>query len=398
MQFSISGGVTGRWGRRTFRGSSLRAGKVAPSFLIGLVLSFLALAGIVAVLRWQDEDYNAALPGPSTAPSIEAEGARKVKVWEPKTGRLAWEFSAKRITVDAQHIWTTATDVRDGVFYREGKPYLKLQARQVRLNQQTRDLDATGSVTAQLPDGFKLTTQRAVWTHSLGRLEATGTVSAKGRDGFALQTPRAVWTQSRGQLAATGGVNAQTREGITLRTDRAVWTQASRRLEAIGGVNAQTRDGINVRAQRTVWTQGSQQLEATGDVSAHTRDGMTVHTQRAVWHHGSSRLEASGNVSAQTRDGFTARTQRAVWTHNDSRLKVPGAVTATVRGMIFSTRAISYDARSGQLDCPQPFRMEAAGITIRGPSAAANGQQQTVESHGRVKIVVRPGALRSGAF
>ncbi len=359
-------GVTDLCSRKTLQGASLRTGKVTPSFLIWSLLGLLVLGGIVAVLRWEDDPQDTPVsPGPKTPP-IMAEDVQKVRVREPQTGRLAWEFSAKRITVDASHVWTTATDVRDAVIYREGKPYLQLQAREVRLNQQTRDVDATGSVHAKLPQGFTIQTQRALWTHQLGRLEANGTVKAQGRDGLIIQTQRAVWTQRHSQLEASGGVRAQTRDGMTVQTDRAVWTEGPKRLEATGNVSAQGRDGFSVR------------------------------TQRAIWLHPRRRLEVLGNVTAQGRDGFMARTQRAVWSQNDSRLEVPGAVTATLRGMTFNTRVIAYDARSGRLNCPQPFQMEASGITISGARAGANARRQIVESHGGVKIVIRPSALPPG--
>ena len=58
----------------------------------------------------------------------------------------SWSFQCKRATMSADGVNATIEDVHDGVLYKNGKPYLKLSAKQVTVNTQTFDFNAIGLV------------------------------------------------------------------------------------------------------------------------------------------------------------------------------------------------------------------------------------------------------------
>ena len=98
-------------------------------------------------------------------------------MWDEQ-GHKVWEFTAKKVTISADHQFCTATDVRNATLYRNGQPYLKLAAQQVRLNEITKDMEAMGTVRASGPDGFSVRTERANWTQVTQRLDCPGPVHA----------------------------------------------------------------------------------------------------------------------------------------------------------------------------------------------------------------------------
>ena len=132
------------------------------------------------------------------APAVEVEGAQSIIVREQS--RKVWEFSAERIILSADKIHATATNVRRGIFYRDGKPYLHLRATSVSLNQQTRDLVAHGAVHVSGADDFSVRTERAVWNHRLRRLQCPVAVRATLR-GLTFQTSELSYDAQRGRLS-----------------------------------------------------------------------------------------------------------------------------------------------------------------------------------------------------
>ncbi|HVF11322.1 MAG TPA: LPS export ABC transporter periplasmic protein LptC [Abditibacteriaceae bacterium] len=173
------------------------------------------------------------------APAIEVEGAQSIIVREQ--GRKVWEFAAERIVVSANRAYVTATNVRRGVFYRDGRPYLHLRARSVRLNQQTRDLVASGTVEASGPDGFSVRTERAAWQHRLRRLQCPVAVRATLR-GLTFQTSGLAYDATRGQLSCPRPVQVNSQHAV-LRGVGAVVDVKPQRVEFQDGVEIVIRPG-----------------------------------------------------------------------------------------------------------------------------------------------------------
>lgn len=172
--------------------------RVVPSFAFALVLVALGVWKGPALRRWLS-DNDTLSKAPATAqPSVVAEGAQRIVVRDT-AGRKAWEFAARRIVVSPDKVYCTATDVSRAVVYRDGRPFLKLKAQQVRLNQQTRDLEATGTVDASGPDGLTVRTQHATWAHETQRLTCPGDVRATLR-GMTITTKAALYDVRAGKL------------------------------------------------------------------------------------------------------------------------------------------------------------------------------------------------------
>ena len=127
----------------------------------------VALSAVLADRLLRDEPLP--LPPVTRAPdAIRVEGLKSFLV--RKNGLPLWKLSADSIAVDADGVNTQATHVKDGTWFKDGKPYLKLTARTVRLRNATNDLMASGGIVASGPSGFHLVTSSVLWTEKLRSL------------------------------------------------------------------------------------------------------------------------------------------------------------------------------------------------------------------------------------
>ena len=232
MSFENKDGVTDSEPRR----ASLPTRAVAPSLFWRLVrtvsILVLSAACIVFLGRWlRDEDDS--LPQPAKTadgPSIVAEGVERIVIRDK--GRRVWEFAARKITITPDRMYAIATDMRQAILYRNDKPYLQLQASQVRLNQQTFDAEATGGVTASGPEGVKIRTERAQWSHQSRVLRCPATVEATLR-GLTVQTRDVSYDMSKSKLNCPQKVEVQGKR-FHLRGASATVDVKTRRVEFSG--------------------------------------------------------------------------------------------------------------------------------------------------------------------
>ena len=134
---------------------------VAGSALLLYVVVGLVLAG-------RDE-----LPiPPSNAPIILQGG--NVRGGNHTISSRSWTLSYDRGQFSPDGVIGTLDGVHDGVIYRKGKPYIRLDARHVALNAQTLDFTATGRVHIQmLDDPFdrSFDTDNVSWTNDAKQLQ-----------------------------------------------------------------------------------------------------------------------------------------------------------------------------------------------------------------------------------
>lgn len=202
--------------------------------VLAVILGSLSLLVLPRLVRWLGDNGSVGRTAAAAhTPSVVAEGAQSIVVRDPNGGK-AWEFSADRITISSDKLYCTATDVRRGVLYRKGRPFLKLQARQVRLNQQTRDLIATGTVSASGPDGFSVRTERADWQHQVERLTCPDALHATIR-GLKIDTKNAFYDARAGQLHCPQVVQV-TAERATMKGSNAVADPKTRQVKFNQGV------------------------------------------------------------------------------------------------------------------------------------------------------------------
>lgn len=201
--------------------------------LLALIAALLPV--IIALVRWlREDDVNSAVTNSSVRPALEAIGAQSIIVRE--NGHKLWEFSADRITWSADHRTATATNLRRGVLFRAGKPFLTMSATRVVLNQESRNWQASGHLQANGPDGFSISTDRATWSQRRERLTCPDAVSAKLR-GLQIQTRDVFYEAKTGQLKCPQPVEVRSAQA-TIREGRDVVADIrARRVEFRSGVD-----------------------------------------------------------------------------------------------------------------------------------------------------------------
>ncbi|HEY8530649.1 MAG TPA: LPS export ABC transporter periplasmic protein LptC [Limnochorda sp.] len=150
------------------------------------------------------------------------DGARQ---WTLEVGALAEE--GERVDLE---------QVRRGLFYREGNPWLTLQAARGRWMPSTNGLELEGQVAIELLSGGRLETERVAWHGAAGRLEATSQVVAT-LDGNRLTAGSMRAEAATGIVHLAGGVELERPDGQRLRADGARWIDGERRLELVGRID-----------------------------------------------------------------------------------------------------------------------------------------------------------------
>lgn len=204
-------------------------GRVSPYFLGAVGFVLLAVVSWPRWMRWLTQDSDAMTASLATNdPSLVGEGAQNITLRDEK-GQKTWEFSAKSITLSPDRQFYTATDVNRATYFRAGHPYLKLSARQVRLNQITRDLNAKGNVSAVGPDGFSVHAERADWQHEAERLNCPVAVHATLR-GVTFDTSTLFYDVKRSQLHCPQQVEVHS-TGATMRGSNIVADAKTRQIK-----------------------------------------------------------------------------------------------------------------------------------------------------------------------
>jgi hypothetical protein len=246
-----------------------RAGRTV--FQIVLILAACALAALAAVqlTRWLDDVGEKAASGEDrSTPSIEIVNAQSIVLRED--GRKVLEVSARRITVSPDHRFADAWQVSKGVLFRDGQPFLQLQAEKVRINQLTRDLMATGLVKAHGPDGFSLRTQRADWTHEKKLLDCPQPVQATLR-GVRVATSRAAYDATRRRLNCPQPVRAVW-HGTTFTARNATYDAPTNELHCSGAVRLLSK-GASLRGGDVRVNTKRQTVQMAGPVEITAQPG-----------------------------------------------------------------------------------------------------------------------------
>lgn len=215
---------------------SLRALR-GTSFVFWLAL-VLAIIALPAAWRWLlDENGDAALSGASGGPAIQAQDVKRIIVSD--NGQRVAEFAAGRIELSADLNFTTAFDVKRGIIYRNGKPFLNLRASRVKVNQQTRDWDADGSLRASGPHAFRISADFAQWIHKDGELHCPGVVQATFR-GARINSFGVIYNAAQSTLSCPQPVEVLS-PVATLRGQNAVAHFKDSRIEFKNGVDITIR-------------------------------------------------------------------------------------------------------------------------------------------------------------
>lgn len=305
--------------------SSKRAGNIAPwvSWLCGLLFG----GTIVYLLFFAPDETENKANGPNSLPLAQSENLRMLQLRDEK-GQLTFEMSARLITVGVNSI-VTADDVTRAVYYQNGKPTLDIKAKRVQLNQTTRDVQASGQVSASGQDGFFVKSEKVNWTHRSKELRSPVAVQA-GLRGNTFQAPQLSYNIKTGLLHCPEQSRAQMGQ-------------------------------LSVEAREIFYESHKALLRCPQNVTART-----------------ATLEAtSTGVSYELKSGV---------------LRCPQSVTAITLGVVITSSGVTYETKSGNLRCPQSVVAQAQGASMKSGSALINTLARRVQLRNGVKIHVLRGA------
>jgi LPS export ABC transporter protein LptC len=114
-------------------------------------------------------------------------------------GKRQWEFHAGEVHQSAGGETTALNGLKQGVYYKDGKPYLKMRSGGAVYDHIKRQLQMTGGVQVEGPKGLRFNAPSLVWHESTKQIVCAGPVT--------MQTPEG-WIQANGTL--TADLNKQT--------------------------------------------------------------------------------------------------------------------------------------------------------------------------------------------
>lgn len=244
-------------------------------------------------------------------------------------GNMSFEMSARLITIAGDNVTATADDVSHAVYYEKGNPSLTLSAKKVKLNQQTRDVEATGQVSATGQDGFFVKAERVLWTQRSSELHSPVTVRA-GLRGNTFEAPKLSYNIKSGLLRCPEQSRA-------------------------------TMGQLSVEAREIVYDSVKGLVRCPQNVTARTKN-----------------LEAtSAGVTYEIKSGI---------------LRCPQTVTAKTSGVSVTSTGVTYETKSGFLRCPKNVNAEADRATMRSGAALINTISHRVQLTRGVKIDVPAGS------
>lgn len=206
----------------------VRLGALARRIIVTLSTG----TALVWIVMWAiDEGPNPPASSTNKAP-LEVRDLRSLLVRD-SNGKPLWQIAADSVQVSSDSGISILRNVSRGVFFRDGNPFLTMNARLVRVSA-SRDLDATGGVQAKGPDGFSFQTPRAQWWNRAQRVDCPEPVKATLR-GLDFTSPQLRYEWAKGQLSCPKPVEVKG-EGVTLRGNRLNVKVKERLISLPGGV------------------------------------------------------------------------------------------------------------------------------------------------------------------
>ena len=144
---------------------------IVRRWLIGVALGLFAYG----VLRVYLAGFDALPPPQNSVPVVVGHGIARGE----RLTSHSWSIDYDKITTSEDQTFVTVDGVRNGIVYKNGKPYLKIRAAHVSVNMVTHDFTATGpihieSLNKQKPRSFD--TNSATWTDASQQLELSSPI------------------------------------------------------------------------------------------------------------------------------------------------------------------------------------------------------------------------------
>lgn len=180
-----------------------------------LIVALSAGTALIWIVFWAlDEGPNP--PTSTNKAPLEVRDLRSLLVRD-SNGKPLWQIAAASVQLAPDSGVTTLRQVSRGVLFRDGAQFLTMSARLVRVAA-SRDLDASGGVNANGPDGFSFQTARARWWNRAKRVDCPEAVAATLR-GLQFRAPQLRYEWDKGQLSCPKPVEVKG-QGVTLRGNR----------------------------------------------------------------------------------------------------------------------------------------------------------------------------------
>lgn len=164
-----------------------------------------------------------------------------------KDGAKLWQFDAQTIEPSPDGSQTFAHHVSNGLLFRGGKAILHLSAQSVRLNNTTKDVEATGGVKASGNDRFSVASSVVRWNYARRLLMCPAKVEATLRD-FHFQAPHLNYNWESGDLVCQAPVELNA-PGVRLKAT-SLKASTKTRVLTLGGGSEMSFDVSKARPQK----------------------------------------------------------------------------------------------------------------------------------------------------
>ena len=205
-------------------------------------LGVVAVAVLLVAWAWRDDDIAPAHREDEPAFTVE-----HPSIVARKNGQRLWQFDAAQIEPSPDGSQTVVKNVSNGILFRGDKPFLKISAKRVRLENVANNVEATGGVQASGPDRFAVSSSVVNWNYGRKLLLCPQPVTAQLRD-FHFQAPRLNYNWESGELGCNSPVELQA-PGVHLKAPHLKASTKTRALELGGGVSM-TFDPQTARPQK----------------------------------------------------------------------------------------------------------------------------------------------------
>lgn len=136
-------------------------------WITGISLGLLGYVGLRVYLA----GFDVAPPPQNSLPVVVGHGIARGE----RLTSHSWSLDYQKIMTSEDQTYVTVDGVRNGIIYKNAKPYLRVRAQHVTVNLVTHDFTATGPIHVESIHGAKVArafdTSSAVWTEAAQRLD-----------------------------------------------------------------------------------------------------------------------------------------------------------------------------------------------------------------------------------
>lgn len=173
------------------------------SIVKGLVLFICAAAAIGLLVILKKTSVKVQIPRKES--SKEFLEFKKLRLAGFKNGKKQWEIKAKKTWVSSDQRYTKFEDIREGVFYEDGKERIYFSATEAYYDSIVKTLKIEGNIVARSNDGTELRVEQLLWDGVKEKLTSPGKVTLRFKKGEFVGS-RLVADTRLEQVDMTGGV------------------------------------------------------------------------------------------------------------------------------------------------------------------------------------------------